>query len=189
LPSESLRVAYAYADGNSDGNGNSYADSNDDSSSDAHAYSDGATTDNTYTTAPSNAAAAPVALFGNVKAGTRESIREFLQGVKGGTRSPRSFCRGSRVGCKRFRFCRRHACHYSVSQAARPPFGQTRPVASLPLQSPSIDHDYFALVRPLVCGCHKASADRIVPHVVPFLGVTFVAAQNVIKESGLPNSR
>ena len=56
----------------------------------------------------------------------------------------------------------------------------------LPLQSRSIDHDDFALVLPLVCGLHKASTDRIVPHVIPFLGVIFVAAQNVIKKSRLP---
>jgi len=68
------------------------------------------------------------------------------------------------------------------SQAIRPPAGRTRPVASLPLQSRSIDHHDFSLVWPLVRGSHKASADRIVPHVVPFLGVTFVAAQNVIKK-------
>src|SRR6266566_4166903 len=59
----------------------------------------------------------------------------------------------------------------------------------LPLQSCSIDHDDLALVWPLVRGSHKASADRIVAHVVPFLGVTFVAAQNVIKKSRLPKTR
>jgi hypothetical protein len=101
LPRQSLWVAFAYTDGNGNRDGNSYGDrnSNDDSSSVAHAFSDGATTDNTYTTAPSNAAAAPVNKVRPLDAGTRESLREFLQGVKGGTRSPRSFCRGSRVGC------------------------------------------------------------------------------------------
>ena len=61
MPCESLWDGFA----NTNRNGNGYRDgngySNDDSSSVAHAYSDGATTDNTYTTAPSNAAAAPVA--------------------------------------------------------------------------------------------------------------------------------
>ena len=47
---------------NSNTDGNGYGDGN------SYAYSDGATTDNTYTTAPSNAAAAPVALTGIVKA-------------------------------------------------------------------------------------------------------------------------
>ncbi len=64
MPRESLCGALADAD----------AYSNDDSSSVAHAYSDGATTDNTYTTAPSNAAAAPVALFGML---TRELAKRF----------------------------------------------------------------------------------------------------------------
>ena len=129
MPCESLWVALAYPHG--DGNGYRDGNSNDDSSSVAHAYSDGATTDNTYTTAPSNAAAAPVTRLQPLDAGTRESLREFLQGVisllpkfrmqcfgvrqfpaavranadlkqkliAGGTRCPRSFCRGSRVGC------------------------------------------------------------------------------------------
>jgi len=74
LPCESLWDGFA----NTNRNGNGYRDgngySNDDSSSVAHAYSDGATTDNTYTTAPSNAAAAPVALFGML---TRELAKRF----------------------------------------------------------------------------------------------------------------
>ena len=61
-----MRDAFANTNGNGYRDGNGY--SNDDSSSVAHAYSDGATTDNTYTPAPSNAAAAPVALTGIVKA-------------------------------------------------------------------------------------------------------------------------
>ena len=69
----------SYGDGDSYSNRNSYADSNDDSSSVAHAYSDGATTDNTYTTAPSNAGAAPVAslitLCGNSRSDSRVPAR------------------------------------------------------------------------------------------------------------------
>jgi len=77
-----LWVGFANTDGNGDRNGdcNSDGHSNDDSSSVAHAYSD--TTDNTYTTALSNAAAAPVNKVRLLDAGTRESIREFLQGAK-----------------------------------------------------------------------------------------------------------
>src|SRR5213076_2931927 len=85
-------------------------------------------------------------------------------------------CRGSRAAA-------------TSSQVTRPPAGRTRLLTSLPPQSRSIDCDYFALVWPLVGGSHKASADRIVPHVVPFRGVTFVAAQNVIKKSRLPKTR
>jgi hypothetical protein len=43
---------------NCDSNGYSYG--NDSTSSDGHAYSDGATADNTYTTASSHTAASPV---------------------------------------------------------------------------------------------------------------------------------
>jgi len=59
----------------------------------------------------------------------------------------------------------------------------------LPLQSRSIDHNDFSLVWPLARGSHEASANRIVPHVVPFPSVTFVAAQNVIEKSRLPKMR
>ncbi len=59
----------------------------------------------------------------------------------------------------------------------------------LPLQLRSINHHDFFLAWPLIRTFHKASADRIVSHVVPFLGVTFVAAQNVIKKSRLPKMR
>ena len=64
--------AYPHGDGN--------CNSNDDSSSSvAHAFSDGATTDNTYTTAPSNAGAAPVAslitLCGNSRSDSRVPAR------------------------------------------------------------------------------------------------------------------
>jgi hypothetical protein len=89
-----VRDAFANTNGNGYRDGNSYADSND-SSSVAHAYSDGATTDITYTTAPSNAAASPVALTGNIKAGTREAIREFPLDVNGGTRSPQRYVKGA----------------------------------------------------------------------------------------------
>ena len=69
------------------------------------------------------------------------------------------------------------------------PAAMSSQATRLPLQLRAIDHDDFALVWPLVRGSHKASADRIVSHVVPFLGVTFVAAQNVIKKSRLPKTR
>ena len=69
--------AYCYCYGN--GDGNRHSDTNDDSSSVAHAFSDGATTDNTYTTAPSNAGAAPVAslitLCGNSRSDSRVPAR------------------------------------------------------------------------------------------------------------------
>ena len=107
MPSESLRVAYAYADGNSDRytNGNGHGNTDGHGDGDAYGNSDGNANCNagtkaySNTEASSNAAAASVALSGNVKAGTREAIREFPLDVKGGTRSSRSFCRGSRVGC------------------------------------------------------------------------------------------
>ena len=60
----------------------------------------------------------------------------------------------------------------------------------LPLQELRvIDHDDFSLVWPVVRALHKASPNRIVANVVPFLRVAFVAPQNVIKESRLPKSR
>jgi len=79
LPCESLWDGFA----NTNRNGNGYRDgngySNDDSSSVAHAFSDGATTDNTYTTAPSDAGAAPVAslitLCGNSRSDSRVPAR------------------------------------------------------------------------------------------------------------------
>jgi hypothetical protein len=47
----------------------------------------------------------------------------------------------------------------------------------------------FALVRPVARTFHKASAHRILTNLIPFLGVTFAAAQNVIKKSRLPKTR
>ena len=59
----------------------------------------------------------------------------------------------------------------------------------VPLQSRAINHNNFSLVWPVVRGLHKTSPHRILTNIIPFLGVTFVAAQNVIKESRLPKSR
>jgi hypothetical protein len=73
-----------------------------------------------------------------------------------------------------------------ISQAARPPVGRTRPVASLPLQSPPINHHDFSLVWPLVRSFHKTGSNRVVADVIPFLSIALLAAQNVIKKSRLP---
>ena len=120
-----LADSNCYSYGNSNCNGNPDGYSNVDSEADTYAKAC------SNTTAPSNAAAAPVTRLQPLDAGTRESLREFLQGVisllpkfrmqcfgvrqfpaavranadlkqkliAGGTRCPRSFCRGSRVGC------------------------------------------------------------------------------------------
>ena len=116
---------------------------------------------------------------------------------RGRTRWLQHLCSGSRAGCnsslrrgpafaklRRGRHVRHsdglvpwRACHYSHSQATR-----------LPLQSRSIDCDDFALVWPLVPGCDKSSPNWIVANIAPFLRVTFVAAQTVIKESRLPKA-
>ena len=59
----------------------------------------------------------------------------------------------------------------------------------LPLQLRAINYNDFALVGSVSGVFHKASAHRIVAHIVPFFTVTFVGSQNVIKESGLPKRR
>jgi len=59
----------------------------------------------------------------------------------------------------------------------------------LPLQSRAINYNDFALVWPVTRTFHKARAHGILADVIPFLGVTFVAAQNVIKKSRLPKTR
>lgn len=48
------------------------------------------------------------------------------------------------------------------------------------------DHHNFSLIRPVIRVFHKAGSNWIVANRVPFLRITFVAAQNMIKESGLP---
>jgi hypothetical protein len=72
-----LADSNCYSYGNSNCNGNPDGHSNDDSSSVAHAFSDGATTDNTYTTALSNAAAAPIDYSGfwNINGNSRSNSR------------------------------------------------------------------------------------------------------------------
>ena len=56
----------------------------------------------------------------------------------------------------------------------------------LPLQLRAIDQNDFSLVWPVARTFHKTSAHWILTNVIPFLTVTFVTAQNMIKESGLP---
>ena len=56
----------------------------------------------------------------------------------------------------------------------------------LQLQLRGINQNDFALVWPVARIFHKASAHRILTNVIPFLAVTFVGAQNVIKGAGLP---
>ena len=58
----------------------------------------------------------------------------------------------------------------------------------LPLQSHAVNHDDFSLVEPVVRIFHKTGANRIVANVVPFVGITLLAAQNVVEESRLPES-
>jgi len=99
------------------------------------------------------------------------------------------FCRGSRAGCFDLDFAATGLPLRSHFAATRPPFGRTRPVASLPLQLCSIDRDNFSVVWPIVRSFDKTNSNGIITNVVPFFCVTFVAAQNVIKESRLPKSR
>src|SRR6478736_3610353 len=78
-----------------------------------------------------------------------------------------AFCSGSRAGC------------IPYSTAGGTPALQLR----------SIDHGDFSLVSPAVRSFDKASSNRILADILPFLRIAFVAAQNVIKESRLPKSR
>lgn len=86
----------------------------------------------------------------------------------------KQFCSGSRVGCNPA-VLQQYACRYRIPQATR-----------LPLHLRSIDHHDFSLIWPVVRNFNKAGPNRILANVVPFLCVTFVAPQNVIKESRLP---
>src|SRR6516225_10142147 len=78
---------------------------------------------------------------------------------------------------------------FSVAAAVPAAFLKASQAARLPLQLRSIDHSDFSLVSPAVGSFGKASANRILADVLPFLRITFVAAQNVIKESRLPKSQ
>ena len=77
----------------------------------------------------------------------------------------------------------------SVAAAVPAAFLRAPQAAHLPLQLRSIDHSDFSLVSPAVRSFDKASSNRILADILPFLRITFVAAQNVIKESRLPKSR
>ena len=54
----------------------------------------------------------------------------------------------------------------------------------LPLQLRAIDHGDLPLISPVVRAFHKTSSNRIVPDVIPFLRIAFIATQNVIKNPG-----
>src|SRR5262245_3719457 len=103
------------------------------------------------------------------------------------------YCRGSRVGCGE---CTRHACRHScrgsrvgcgdardtraataveASQASRLPYGYARSMKTI---SPWYNQSPALFTRPPRTGVWR--------NVIPFRTVTFVAAQDVIKESGLP---
>src|ERR1700758_5573854 len=56
----------------------------------------------------------------------------------------------------------------------------------VPLQLRAINHNDFALIWPVLRAFHKTGSHRILTNIIPFFGVTFVAAQNVIKKSSLP---
>jgi hypothetical protein len=53
--------------------------------------------------------------------------------------------------------------------------------------SSAIDHNELALVRPIFAIRNESCSHGIVSHIYPFLGVTFVAPQDVVEEAGLPN--
>jgi hypothetical protein len=57
---------------------------------------------------------------------------------------------------------------------------------SAAINSSSINHDKFPLLRPLMGLLNQFCSDRIFLHVFPFLAVTLVIAQKVIEKSGLP---
>src|SRR5262245_12681527 len=78
---------------------------------------------------------------------------------------------------------------FSVAAAVPAAFHRASQAARLSLQLRSIDHRDFPLVSPAIRSFDKASSNRILADVLPFLCITFVAAQNVIKESRLPKSR
>ena len=48
-------------------------------------------------------------------------------------------------------------------------------------------HVYFPLIRPVFRSIRQTSADRILPNVMPFFGVTFPAPELAIEEILLPN--
>ena len=62
--------------------------------------------------------------------------------------------------------CRRHACLYRKLR--------------------TVDHDNLALVRPFVPLRHETRTNRIISYIFPLLRITFVASQNVVKKSRLP---
>ena len=55
------------------------------------------------------------------------------------------------------------------------------------LQLHAIDVNDLALVRPIFRATDQVCAHRIFAHIFPFLRVTFIAAQQMIEESFLPN--
>ena len=52
--------------------------------------------------------------------------------------------------------------------------------------SSAVDHNELALVRPIFGIGNESCSHGIVSHIYPFLGVTFVAPQDVVEEAGLP---
>ena len=52
--------------------------------------------------------------------------------------------------------------------------------------SSAIDHNELALVWPIFGIRNESCSHGIVSHIYPFLGVTFVAPQDVVEEAGLP---
>jgi hypothetical protein len=53
--------------------------------------------------------------------------------------------------------------------------------------SHTIDSDYLAGVGPIVCVHHEAGTDWVIAHVIPFLRVTLITPQDVIKAHALPD--
>ena len=57
------------------------------------------------------------------------------------------------------------------------------------LQSRAINYHNFPGVGPVIGFRYQTSANRILPDVIPFLGVTFITAQKVIEKTALPGRR
>ena len=54
--------------------------------------------------------------------------------------------------------------------------------ARLPLQLRAINYNDFALVWPVGSISHKLGAHRILANIIPFLAVTFVGSQMLVKK-------
>jgi hypothetical protein len=54
-------------------------------------------------------------------------------------------------------------------------------------RSNTIDANYLASIQPILGVCDESGPYRIVTNIIPFLRVTFIAPQNMIEETTLPN--